>query len=272
MIVVYASPMLRSPDSHKGENGKVAVIGGSRSIHGAPLFSALAAEAAGADLLYLFVPPAHEDVAKNASLNFQVRTFLRDEFGPEDVAPVLQLLASMDCAVIGPGLAREKPALEALRRLITGAPCPLVLDASALQPDILPFLKDKIAVLTPHLGELERMGLCAQDLGRIAAEHTVTILLKGATDRIAGPDGAVRESAGGNAGLTVGGTGDALAGLVAGLIAQRMAPPDAALLASRVLKSAGERLFLAQGYSFTARDVIGQIPFVLHDSALSRSA
>lgn len=67
--------MDRSPQSHKGENGIVMVIGGSSSIHGAPLFSALAAEASGVDLVYVSVPEVHAEVAKQTSLNFLVHPF-----------------------------------------------------------------------------------------------------------------------------------------------------------------------------------------------------
>ena len=190
--------MNREPGSHKGENGKVAVIGGSRLIHGAPVFSALAAEAAGADLLYLFVPPAHEEVTKQASLNFQVHTFAQQELTGTDVGPVLQLLASMDCAVIGPGLSRDATSLTALRQIVTGAPCPVVLDASALQPDTLQWITGKTAVLTPHLGELERMGIQEEDITQRAKESGATLLLKGQTDRIAGPDGKLHEVQGGH--------------------------------------------------------------------------
>lgn len=266
LFPLYDVRMLRDPASHKGENGKVCIIGGSRHIHGAPLFSALAAEASGVDLIYLFVPPAHEEVAKQASLNFQVRTFQSDELSTDDVGPILQMLASMDCALIGPGLGHEPPSLRALRQIITGAPCPLVLDASALQADTLSWITDKQIVLTPHLGELERMGIAELDLPEKARHHSITILLKAPIDRIVSPDGSVVESAGGNAGLTVGGTGDALAGLTAGLIAQHLELPEAALLASITIKKAGEMLAEQQGMHYMTLDVIEMIPLILqHD-------
>ncbi len=255
--------MSRHPSSHKGENGKVAIIGGSRFIHGAPIFSALAAEASGVDLLFLFVPPAHEDVTKQASLNFQVRTFKEDELGTKDVGPILQQLASMDCAVIGPGLDRSAAALNVMKQIITGAPCPIVLDASALQPETLEWVRGKSAVLTPHLGELERMKVDADHLGDVAVAYGITILLKGPTDIIAGPDGSLKNSDGGNAGLTVGGTGDALAGLTAGFIAQGMKPQEAAYNASQTIKKAGDALFEQQKHSYTTHQVIQKIQYLL---------
>jgi NAD(P)H-hydrate epimerase len=264
----HTSPQ-RSPTSHKGENGKVAVIGGSRFIHGAPIFSALAAEASGVDLVYMCVPTVHEDVAKHASLNFQVRTFKGDEISGSDTQSILELLATIDCAVIGPGLARDRNALNAIGKIIAGALCPVVLDASALQPDTLKWIQGKNAVLTPHLGELGRLGFPDNALAHTAQSNGITIILKGAVDIVAGPDGHLHESSGGNAGMTVGGTGDALAGVIAGLIAQKMKPVDAALLASKTMKKAGELLAEEKGYHFTTRDVIERIPYVIKSLMVS---
>ena len=255
--------MSRSPDSHKGENGKVAVIGGSRYQHGAPLFSALAAESAGVDLLFVCVPRCHTEVAKQQSLNFQVRPFAGDELEQSDIDALLQTLATVDAAVIGPGLARTESTLRAVRELIESAPCPLVLDATALQPWTLQAARGKDAIVTPHLGELERMQIARRDTAMLAEQTGITIHVKGPTDRIAHPDGTVTDVSGGNAGLTVGGTGDALAGLIAGLRAQSMSAADACRIASTAIKRSGDVLREAQGYSYTTREVIAHIPFEL---------
>lgn len=255
--------MQRDPRSHKGQNGKVAVIGGSKTIHGAPIFSALAAEASGVDLIYLALPALHQEVARNFSLNFQVHPFHGDELTAKDIDTLLELLATVDCAVIGPGLARTTVALKALRELIAAAPCPLVLDASALQPWTLDAVHGKSVILTPHLGELERMGIAADALSRAAADAGITIHLKGPEDRIALPDGTVRTVEGGNAGLTVGGTGDALAGLIGGLVAQHMNAEEACTNASSIIKRAGEMLATEKGFALTTREVIAKIPQLL---------
>lgn len=232
-------------------------------MHGAPLFSALAAEAAGADLIYVALPRCHAETAKAHSLNFQVHPFRGDELTDADVQPLLELLATVDAAVVGPGLARDDGTQKAMRRLIAGAACPLVLDAGALQTWTLQAVRGKTAVLTPHRGELERMGLSPED----AALHAVggtTIHLKGPIDRVIS-DGRGRDVPGGNAGLTVGGTGDALAGLIAGLLAQGMVPADACVTASTAIKRAGGKLFATHGYAYTTQDIIGALPGVLRN-------
>lgn len=255
--------MKRASSSHKGENGKVAIIGGSQHQHGAPLFSALAAEAGGADLLFVCVPACHAEVAKQASLNFQVHPFRGDDLAKADVAPLLELLATMDCAVIGPGIARTPSSLAALKSLITECPCPMVLDASALQPWALAAAQGKTAVLTPHAGELERMGIDDTAIAETAKRHSVTLLCKGVVDRIADAHGNVTTVEGGNAGLTVGGTGDALAGLTCALMAQGMTPDNAAVTASRTIKSAGDELRKAFGFAYGTHRVIEAIPGIL---------
>lgn len=263
---------MRLLTSHKGDNGSVAIIGGSRHQHGAPLFSALAAEASGVDLLFLFIPAVHEDVAKHASLNLQVHGFgsaRSDIWKNADHTRMVEFLATIDAAVIGPGLARTPEAIDAILRLLNEAPCPLVVDASALQPTTLDAIAGKGAVLTPHLGELERMGIAPEDLTALCRSHRCTILLKGREDRIVGDDGTERIVRGGNPGLTVGGTGDALAGLIAGLMAQGMPPAAACERASLSIKRAGDLLLTTHGHAYTTMDVIGTLPILLRDLAHS---
>ncbi len=260
--------LMRSPTSHKGENGSIAIIGGSQFQHGAPLFSALAAEASGADLIYVFVPFVHLEVAKHSSLNFQVHPFGgpdSDEISSTDRTMMIEFLATMDSCVIGPGLSRSGTNIASVLRLLESCPCPLVADATALQSETLKAVSGKHAVLTPHLGELERMGLTQKDLPHLAKEHSCTFLVKSHEDTVVSEKGGKKNIIGGNAGLTVGGTGDALAGLTAGLIAQGRSPEEACATASTVIKRAGEILYDEQGACFRTRDVIDRIPVVLHD-------
>lgn len=255
--------MQRAPDSHKGENGKVAVIGGSKTMHGAPLISALAAEASGVDLIYVALPALHQHGARAASLNFQVHPFAGDEIAKKDLRPLLELSATMDSAVIGPGLDRSPESQKVIQELIAAAPCACVLDASALQPWTLETIRGKNVILTPHLGELERLRIDPEKLSEAAKKYGVTIDCKGPIDRIVNRAGFITEVSGGNAGLTVGGTGDALAGLIAGLVAQKMEAAEACILASTVIKRAGTMLAETKGYAYTAREVIGCIPNLL---------
>lgn len=261
----------RDPKSHKGQNGRVAIIGGSHRFHGAPIFSALAAEASGVDLIVPVVHRCHEVVTRSASLNFIVHTFKGNSLVPADAERILSLLEHVDSCVIGPGMGETTENIEAISRIVFGAHCALILDATALHPSVLRSItKEQSVILTPHQGELGRLveknldSLSQKDLTAlvrlIVEEHGVTVLLKGPEDFIVDASGKSKRVRGGNAGLTKGGTGDALAGLLAGLIAQKMDPFDACVLGTTIIKKAGEKLSKAKGYAYTTWEVIALIP------------
>ena len=254
--------MQRDADSHKGDNGKVAVVGGSTFIHGAPLFNALAAEASGIDTISICLPECHSETAKKWMLNAFVHPFAEDDITDADIEPILELIAPLDCVVLGSGIAKTGERMHALEEIIASSTTPMVLDATALQENTLNLVRGKQAILTPHLGELERMGLDENDLQDIANEYQTIIVLKGQTDTVVSAH-ATETITGGNAGLTTGGTGDVLAGLIAGLVAQGMAGVDAAKDACAIVKKAGEKLEKEKGYSYTTLDVISAIPTLL---------
>ena len=102
-------------------------------MHGAPILSALAAEATGVDLVYPCVPDCHKEVTKAASNNFIVTSFRGDDLSKSDVSAIEEILSGCDSAVMGPGLATDESAQDALQSLVRSATIPLVLDASALQ-------------------------------------------------------------------------------------------------------------------------------------------
>lgn len=257
--------MKRESSSHKGDNGKVAVIGGSRYIHGAPLFNALAAEASGVDTMSICLPRCHEEVAKATMLNAFVHPFQGDLITDADIEPILELIAPLDCVVLGSGIARTGERVHALEEIIASCTTPMVLDATALQENTLELVRGKQAILTPHLGELERMGVDEQDLQDIANEYQAIIVLKGEVDTIFSAHSTDTVS-GGNAGLTMGGTGDILAGLIAGLVSQCLAPVDAVKDACTIVKKAGEELYEEKGYAYSALDVIRIIPMILKNT------
>lgn len=266
--------MHRESTSHKGQNGTVAIVGGSHLFHGAPIFAALAAEASGVDLIYPYVHACHEIVTRIASLNFIVHTFAGNSLTEADTKSVLALLREVHAAVLGPGMAETKENEAALHFIVSNAPCALVLDARALRPSVIRNLRSTLPViLTPHLGELEHLtgktltGLKKNNVRALtqllAEENGTTILLKGPEDFIVTPQGKKKIIKGGNAGLTKGGTGDVLAGLVAGLMAQNVEPFDACVVAATTIKKAGESLFQEKGYAYSAEDTIHEIPSLL---------
>jgi NAD(P)H-hydrate epimerase len=102
-------------------------------------------------------------------------------------------------------------------------------------------------------------------LRTVATDLHINILLKGPQSILVSDRGEVQVNANGNAGMTVGGSGDVLAGLVAGLISQKVAPYDACLIASFTLGKAADQLFKEKGYFYSSSDLANEIPYVLKD-------
>lgn len=268
----------RDPHSHKGQNGTVAVLGGSHKFHGAPIFSALAAEATGVDLVYPIVHACHGTVTRMASPGFIVQTFKENGLTKDDVKEILSLLREVHVAVLGPGMAESQNNAAALSIIVANAPCALVLDARALRPAILKHLrKGKPLILTPHIGELEHIvrknltGVAKTQIvalvKQLAKTTGATVILKGPEDFVCSPQGKTEIVRGGNAGLTKGGTGDALAGVIAGLLAQGMDPMGACVTGTTLIKKAGERLAKEKGFAYSTREVIGELPKLLKSAA-----
>lgn len=264
----------RDPKSHKGQNGTVAVLGGSHKFHGAPIFSALAAEATGVDLVYPIVHACHGTVTRMASPGFIVQTFKENGLTKDDVKEILSLLREVHVAVLGPGMAENQNNAAALAMIVLNAPCALVLDARTLRPNILKHVRTgKPTILTPHIGELEQIvrrsltGATRTEITalvkKLAKSADATIILKGAEDLVCSSQGRTEIIRGGNAGLTKGGTGDALAGVIAGLLAQGMDPMGACVTGTTLIKKAAEYLAKEKGFAYSTREVIEEIPKLL---------
>lgn len=255
----------RRSSSKKGDNGTVLVAGGNRFYHGAPIFTSMAALRCGSDLVYTAVP---------RSIVIPIRSFSPNLIAlplPDDkltVGSANRLAAMMpkkaDSAAIGMGMSIAGPeAIIALVRNLKRAGSKILLDASALIPEILPEISGTGAVVTPHAGEYTRLfqsGPGTTEKERIAnvsaaaKKHDITILLKGSTDVVSdGERTGVNRTH--NCAMTVGGTGDVLAGITAGLL-PRMSPFEAALLGVYLNGSAGNLAFRKVGLHMVSTDLI----------------
>lgn len=254
--------MQRENDSHKGQNGKVMVIGGSTMFHGAPILCSLGAEYSGADLIFPFLPPCHAQVARTFSLNFILQTFEKDHLISADVKRILDFSEKADVVVIGPGLGDAKETQKAVKELLSKLDKPTVVDASALiYTNSLP----KTVVLTPHRGEFTNLTKdepTPENIQKWAKNLNATIIVKGPEDIIANKDELIINKTG-NALMTVGGTGDVLSGLIGGLIAQRHSTVEACHIAAHVIGKAAD--FLADHQSnIRAYELIELIPKLLN--------
>lgn len=254
--------MKRDPNSHKGDNGKVMIVGGSPIFHGAPILCSLGAEYSGVDLVFPYMPSKHEQVARTHSLNFIIHTFEKDHLSEKDVKPILELSEKMDVVVIGPGLGDDKETISAIKSLLSKLEKPTVIDASALiYTNSLP----EQSILTPHRGEFKKLTgdePTPENVQKWAENLKATILCKGPKDIIASVDHLIISDTG-NSLMTVGGTGDVLSGLIGGLLAQKDDPIEACHRGVTVLSQAANQLAHRQD-SLRAVELAEMLPSLLH--------
>jgi len=281
------------PGSHKGQNGKLLVIGGSTLFHAASLW-ALTIASKVVDMVF------YSSVLENNQIVHE----LKKEFRNGIVVPrneIESYIEEADAVLIGPGMVRTEKEISDKRQatslkgineledeglqsyyltkyLLTKYPQKKwIIDAGALQmmePEWLLQLQGNV-VLTPHPQEFERVWskrqvtsneqqkkeLITYRLSLFAKEYNCIVLLKGEQDTVCSPEACVNIS-GGNAGMTKGGTGDVLAGLVAALACNN----DlflAATAGAYFNKKAGEALFKKVGYYFNSSDLANEIPIVM---------
>lgn len=246
----------REKDSHKGENGKVLVIGGSKDYTGAPALSAQAALRSGADLVKVFTSETVQDVVVGYSENLIVEGYEGDYFRMDAIDRALELAEWADAVVIGPGSGDPQP--KAVRHFIQESEATPVIDADALKHVGRTPVEN--SVLTPHRAEFEEI---ERFLDQLLQKGNV-VLRKGPTDRIySGKD--VTEVDRGHPGMTVGGTGDVLTGIVAGLVSQGVDLDEAALKAAEINGKTGEEAAKKYGNGLVATDLLDYIPSVMKD-------
>ncbi len=254
--------MMRYPvprdNSHKGQNGRLMVIAGG-PYFGAPVMSCLSALRTGTDIVRLFSP---ESVHLQVSLSTPVLMVIDlpgDRLTPESVDMLLGESESYDAVLIGPGLGCSEDTAEAVRGFVSGCHRPMVIDADGITA-VAGMGIDGDAVLTPHRREFRTLG--DGDPEDVARAMGAVVLLKGSEDVVT--DGVrTRVNRTGTPAMTGAGTGDVLAGCVAGLLAKGMTPFDAACLGAYICGRAGEMAFSEKSYGLIATDVIDAIPSVL---------
>ncbi|MBI3379929.1 NAD(P)H-hydrate dehydratase [Candidatus Gottesmanbacteria bacterium] len=266
---------LPSKDSHKGQNGRLLIIGGSHLFHSASLWSLKVASRIVDLVHYSSIPENNKIVQK-----------LKEEFRDGIVVPRSEIdnyIQEDDCILIGPGMVRTENPKSEIRNpnlneileiedeglqtyyltkyLLQKYPQKRwVIDAGALQM-MEPAWIPANAILTPHHLEFKRLfgrDYTPQLVGEEAKKHNCIILVKGKQDIVCSPK-ECKTIKGGNAGMTKGGTGDVLAGLVSALYCKND-PFLSATAASYINKKAGEDLFKKMGYFFNASDLADQIP------------
>jgi len=272
---IFNQLKLPQPNSHKGQNGRVLIIGGSSLFHSASLWAA--------EVASHFCDMVHYSSTEE---NQEIFLSLKKKFHNGIIVPQEKLMDYVkedDVILVGSGMMREgaeaKYTFDLTKSLIKNFPeKQFVFDAGALQvmePDWLLKLKTS-AIITPHQKEFEKLfnvsihQISVEEkiklVQAMAKKYKIIILLKAIIDIIS--DGnEVYLVEGGNAGLTKGGTGDILAGLTTTLSSNNSALTSA-VTASLLLKKTGEKLFRSKGYWYNVDNIIEMIPEVLNEIIL----
>lgn len=272
----------RDSSSHKGNNGRLLVIGGSKDYSGAPAIAGMAAIGAGADLVYVASPQNAAEAIKSTSPDLIVKSLEGDKLSLKHSDEILSLVDNVDSILIGPGAGIDEDTSKLFNILVTKIKKPIVLDADALKQVELSLIKNREdIILTPHIFEFKSFFKVGNDLkldmdsydfskvdGNITEFQKIirqikgTVVVKGKYDLIlSGNKFKINKS--GNAGMTVGGTGDALAGISASLLSQGLSSFDSASLATFINGLAGDEAYNIKGNGFSATDLVSYIGSVI---------
>ncbi len=245
----------RCENSHKGDYGKVLVIGGSTGMTGAPAMAAQAALVSGAGLVTAAVP-ASLNAIMEVKLTEAMTVPLKDIGGNISLTcteTAEKYIKKADAVLFGPGIGRGEDVRLILEDILKKCTVPLIIDAdgiTALAADVS-VLKDAECpvILTPHSAEMSR--LCKKSIDEIendrigvsaefAKEYGVTLILKGHHTVVTASDGTQYINITGNSGMATGGSGDVLGGMTAAFAARGLSALDAAVLAVYLHGSAGD--------------------------------
>ncbi len=250
----------RDPGAHKGENGYVGVLAGSRDYTGAPALVGQAALRTGCDLARILTSRSSREVTASFSEDLIVRGYQSDYFDGQEMDAARELAEWADAVAVGPGLG--DPDGEAVREFLSGSEVPAVVDADAVEPALEAGMKN--AVFTPHSGEAEVIADRFGSVEEFVDEKRVVAVVKGSTDVVYTPEKTYRNETGTPA-MTVGGTGDVLTGIIASLLSQGLEPRDAARLGAWINGRAGEKAEESYGNGLLATDLLEEIPRVMEE-------
>lgn len=264
----------RKIDGHKGNYGKILLLCGSRGYTGAAALAAMGALRCGAGLVYLGVPEsiyAIEAVKLTEAIVFP----LPEENGmmsADAVIPVREKMRDMDVVLIGPGLGQSVGTMAVLNAVLQNFDGPVILDADAinlLAADSEGLQQRRsITILTPHEGEFRRLGIGLEEDritgAKMLAQHYECIVIRKGHHSVITDGETVYINPTGNPGMAVGGSGDVLAGMIAGLLGQGIDPLQAAACAAWLHGAAGDRAAEKLGqYALLPTDLLEQLPFLL---------
>ncbi|KZX14156.1 bifunctional NAD(P)H-hydrate repair enzyme Nnr [Methanobrevibacter curvatus] len=281
----------RKNTSHKGNNGKVLIIGGNNDFSGAPSISGLSALSCGVDLLYIASPKSSSLVIKSYSPDFIVKSLKGDFLNINNLNDLLEIAKDVDSILIGPGSGLEEETRKLFNILVAKIKKPIVIDADGLKLIDVNLIKNKEnLIITPHFNEFKTffkeiiikkdlknqigsLDLSFENLNykqihdkiaiiqEITSEIKGTIVIKGKYDLIF-KGNKIRINKTGNPAMTVGGTGDSLAGIATALLSLGLNDLDSGALSTYLNGKSGDLAYEKYGNGLRASQLsefIGQI-------------
>ena len=274
----------RNLSSHKGNNGRLLIVGGNADYSGAPAIAGMAAIGAGADLVYVASPEKSAEAIKSTSPDLIVKSLEGDKLSLSHLDEILKISDNVDAVLMGPGAGIDDETSKLFNVLASKIKKPIVMDADSLKQVELSLIKNREdIILTPHIFEFKsffnvenelKLDIDSYDFKKVDENITQfqqiarrikgTVIVKGQYDLILqGTKFRINKS--GNPGMTVGGTGDALAGIVTGLLSQGLNTFDCACLGVFINGLAGDRAYDEKGNGFSATDLVSYIGGVIKD-------
>ena len=264
----------RDERGHKGDYGRLLLLCGSRGYTGAAALAAMGALRCGGGLVFLGVPESIYTI-EAVKLTEPIVFPLPEENGMLSVRAledVRRHLKTADTVLIGPGLGQSEGTMAVLEAVLREFSGPVVVDADGInllstRPELVKE-RNGVTILTPHEGEFRRLGIAAdadRELGAMAAAKELGCILLRKGHRTVITDGEkCYINPTGNPGMAVGGSGDVLAGMIVGLLGQKIPPLEATACAAWLHGAAGDRAAQKLGqYAMLPTDMLTQLPYFL---------
>ena len=282
-MILSAMPK-REKDTHKGNFGHVLVCGGSANMSGSLLLAGEGALKSGAGLVTYLMPECLLNTVRNHNIEAMTCCLPQQQDGSlgEAAADVILQQTGNKILVMGMGLSRSAGSMALARKIVEEVNCPLVLDADGLW--VLGDVEGRRntrqpLIMTPHPGEMAHiLGCSIKDVqaNRIdaalacARRFTAVTVLKGSRSIIATPEGKIYVNVTGNAGMSTGGSGDVLSGIIGSMLGQGLSPVEAAVCGVYIHGLAGDYAAGELGQlSMTASNIIDFLPQVLSEMELN---
>lgn len=280
--IIKDSLQPRKKDTHKGSYGKANVVAGSAGMSGAAILTCKSALRTGLGLLRLYIGESLNGIVKSGvpeAITVPLHEMRKGVIGINHIERIIDDTKGANVFTIGPGCGNTAEVAEIIKRVLIDVEIPMVIDADGLNvlAKNIEWLNEKKSriIITPHLGEMERLTNISIDkiksnlirtVKNFSKNWGIIVVLKGASTIIASPEGEIFININGNPGMATAGSGDVLTGIITGLIAQGLDPLKAAVAAVYLHGLTGDKVACEKGeYGLLAGDLVEYLPYTIKE-------